>query len=72
MYLRYTNQTSVINDGSGTSPCTVADSNGLPVQLKHRASGRPLHCEVHLELLSKYQENQTVTTLKAVDGWSFL
>jgi len=33
MYLRYTNQTSAINDGSGTSPCTVADSNGLPVQL---------------------------------------
>ena len=29
-------------------------------------------CEVHLELLSKYQENQTVTTLKEVDGWSFL
>ena len=51
-----------------TSPYTVADSNGLPLPLS--ASGRPLHCEVHLELLSKYQENQTVTTLKEVDGWS--
>lgn len=41
-----------------------------PSTVKHRASERLLRCEVHLELLSKYQENQTVTTLKEVDGWS--
>ena len=67
-------QTSAIkqaHDGSGTSQALHRSRfKWSPSTVKHRAFGRLLRCEVHLELLSKYQENQTVTTLKEVDGWS--
>jgi hypothetical protein len=75
-YVYISNQCrSAINGSSEASLCTVyANPFQMPPSIvKHRrASGRPLHCncEVHLELLSKYQENQTVAMLK--DSWSFL
>ena len=62
----YMNQTSAMNDGSDLS-LHRSRFKWPPSTVKHRASRRPLHCEVHLELLSKYQENQTVK--EVTGGW---
>ena len=47
MYHDDTSQTIAINNGSGTIQMASTST------VKHRASGHPLSCEVHLELLSK-------------------
>jgi hypothetical protein len=60
------------HDGVEPSLRAAAEANGLPPStVKYRAAGRLPRNEAHPGLLSKYQEDQVIKTLKEVEIWGF-